>query len=105
MTRNQPITNKVTYWQPSTGDTITGIIQGSGVWKNLLHDEQKNLFLQENSGTIVVVTLNRYLLHSLTQSNAAPGDSVTVTFHSREQKSNGRSFNRYTLLVNKADIS
>lgn len=105
MTENQPATNKVTYWQPSTGDAITGIIQGSGVWKNLLHDEQKIMLLQKENGAVVGVTLNRYLLHSLTQSNAALGDSVTVTFHGREQKTSGRSFNRYTLIVDKVDIS
>jgi hypothetical protein len=103
MTENQPAINNLTYWQPSTGDTITGIIQGSGVWKNLLHDEQKNLLLQQKTGAIVAVTLNRYLLHSLTQNNAALGDSVTVTFHGREQKNTGRSFNRYSLRVDKSD--
>jgi len=50
----------------------------------------------------VSVTLNRYLRHSLKQNNAALGDSVTVIFHGREQKTNGRSLNRYTLRVDKA---
>ena len=100
MTENQPI-NKVTYWQPSAGDTIAGIIQGSGAVNDLLYDEQKTLFLQEDNGAIVGVDLNRYLMHSLKQNNAALGDLVTVTFHGKEQKNNGRSFNRYTLSVDK----
>jgi hypothetical protein len=29
------------------------------------------------------------------------GDFVTVTFHGKEQKNSGRSFNRYTLSVDK----
>lgn len=102
MTENQPATtNKVNYWQPSAGETIAGIIQGCGVWKNLLYDEQKNMRLQDDSGAVVSIALNRYLLHSLKQNNAALGDLVTLTFHGREQKSNGRSLNRYTLLIEK----
>jgi hypothetical protein len=101
MTENQPI-KKVTYWQPSAGDTISGIIQGSGgTSHDLLYDEQKTLFLEEDNGAVVGVDLNRYLIHSLKQHNAALGDLVTVTFHGKEQKNNGRSFNRYTLLVDK----
>ncbi len=100
MTENHPI-NKVTYWQPSANDTITGMIQCSGAPNDLLYNEQKTLFLQENKGAIVGVVLNRYLMHSLKQHNAALGDLVTVTFHGKEQKNNGRSFNRYTLLVDK----
>jgi len=100
MTENQPI-NKVTYWQPSAGDSIEGIIQGSGAAKDLLYDEHKTLFLQEDNDAIVGVDLNRYLIHSLKQHNAALGDLVTVTFHGKEQKNSGRSFNRYTLLVDK----
>ena len=100
MTENQAI-NKVTYWQPSAGDTIAGFIHGSGAAKDLLYDERKTLLLQEDNGAIVGVELNRYLMHSLKQNNAALGDLVTVTFHGKEQKNNGRSFNRYTLLVDK----
>jgi hypothetical protein len=91
----------VTYWHPSAGNTIAGIIQCSGGTHDLLYDEQKTLFLQENNGAVVCVELNRYLMHSLKQQEAALGDLVTVTFHGKEQKNNGRSFNRYTLLVDK----
>ncbi len=100
MTENQPI-KKVTYWQPSAGSTIAGIIQSTGISNNLLYNEQKILFLQENNGAVVGIDLNRYLMHSLKQQNAALGDLVTVTFQGKEQKNNGRSFNRYTLLVDK----
>lgn len=101
MTENQSATDKVTYWQPSAGDTITGIIQGSGTLNDSLYDEHKTLFLQEDNGAVVGVDLNRYLLHSLKQKNAVLGDSITVTFHGKEQKNSGRSFNRYTLQVDK----
>jgi len=101
MTENLPATNKVTYWQPSAGETVTGVIQGSGIFKNSLYDEQKTLLLQQDNGPVVNIALNRYLIHSLRQDNAALGDLVTVTFHGKEQKNNGRSFNRYTLLVDK----
>ncbi|MFI3156376.1 MAG: hypothetical protein QX199_09470 [Methylococcaceae bacterium] len=101
MIENLPATNKATYWQPSAGETIAGVIQGSGVFKNSLYDEQKILLLQNDNGSVVSVGLNRYLIHSLKQNNAALGDLVTVTFHGKEQKNNGRSFNRYTLLVDK----
>jgi hypothetical protein len=100
MTENQQI-NKVTYWQPSAGETIAGIIQGSGTVKDSLYDEQKTMLLQDDRDAVIGVVLNRYLMHSLKQNNAALGDFVTVTFHGKEQKNNGRSFNRYTLLVDK----
>lgn len=101
MTENLPATNKVTYWKPSAGEIIAGVIQGSGTFKNSLYDEQKTMLLQDDNGLVVSVDLNRYLIHSLKQNNAALGDLVTVTFHRKEQKNNGRSFNRYTLLVDK----
>ena len=101
MIKNEAI-NNMTYWQPSAGNTIVGIIQGIGASNDVLYDEQKILFLQKDSGAVVLVELNRYLIHSLKLHNAALGDLVTVTFHGKEQKTNGRSFNRYTLLVNKA---
>lgn len=101
MTENLPATSKVTYWQPSAGETITGVIQGSGTFKDSLYDEQKTMLLQDDNDSVMSITLNRYLIHSLKQNNAALGDLVTVTFHGKEQKNNGRSFNRYTLLVDK----
>ncbi len=105
MTENLPATNKVIYWQPSAGDTIVGFIQGSCTFKNSLYDEQKTMLLKEDNGPVVSVALNRYLIHSLKQHNAALGDLVTVTFHGKEQKNSGRSFNRYTLLVDKITCS
>ncbi len=105
MAENLPATNKTTYWQPSAGETIAGVIQGSGTSNNSLYDEQKTMLLQDGNGSVVSITLNRYLIHSLKQNNAAPGDLVTVTFHGKEQKNNGRSFNRYTLLVDKITCS
>ena len=103
MTENQSI-NRVTYWQPSAGSTIAGTIQGRGAFSDLLYDEDKTLFLKEDNGEVVGVALNRYLIHSLKQHNAVLGDLVTVTFHGKEQKNNGRSFNRYTLFVEKLTI-
>ncbi|MDO9215523.1 MAG: hypothetical protein Q8Q54_04325 [Methylococcales bacterium] len=102
MTENQSATtDKVTYWQPKAGDTIAGIIQSSGTLNDSLYDEYKTMLLQDDSGAIVGVDLNRYLIHSLKQQNATLGDLVTVTFHGKEQKNSGRSFNRYTLQVDK----
>ncbi|MDP3877533.1 MAG: hypothetical protein Q8Q50_11180 [Methylobacter sp.] len=101
MTENLPATNKLTYWQPSAGETIAGVIQNSGTFNNPVYDEQKTMLLQDDDRSVVGVVLNRYLIHSLKQNNATPGDLVTVTFHGKEQKNNGRSFNRYTLLVDK----
>ena len=103
MTVDQSI-NKVTYWHPSAGSSIEGIIQGTGALNDLLYDEHKILFLQEDDGEIVGVELNRYLIHSLKLHNAVLGDLITVTFHGKEQKNNGRSFNRYTLLVDSTAI-
>ncbi|MEY3881582.1 MAG: hypothetical protein RIQ94_2378 [Pseudomonadota bacterium] len=103
MTENHPI-NKVIYWQPLAGNSITGNIQGTGASNDLLYAEQKILFLQKDNGIVVGVDLNRYLIHNLKQHNAALGDLVTVTFHGKEQKNNGRSFNRYTLFVEKLTI-
>lgn len=100
MIRNEAI-NNVTYWEPSAGNIVSGIIQGIGATNDLFYDKQKTLFLQEDDGAVVVVELNRYLLHSLKQHNADLGDFVTVTFYGKEQKNNGRSFNRYTLVVDK----
>lgn len=106
MTENQSATtNNVIYWRPSAGETMAGIIQGSGVWKNLLFDDQKAMLLQDDSGAVLSVALNRYLMHSLKQNNAAPGDFATVTFHGKEQKSSGRSFNRYSLQLDKSACS
>lgn len=101
MIENLSTINKAAYWQPSAGETIAGVIQGSGPFKNSLYDEQKILLLQNDKGSVVSIGLNRYLIHSLKQNNAALGDLVTITFHGKEQKNNGRSFNRYTLLVDK----
>ena len=105
MIENLPAINKVSYWQPTAGETIAGVIQGSGACKDSLYDEQKTLLLQKANGSLVSIGLNRYLIHSLKQNNAALGDLVTVTFHGKEQKNNGRSFNRYTLLVDKMTYS
>lgn len=96
MTENQP--TKITYWQPAAGDTIAGVIQSDD---DSLYDEQQTMLLQQDSGEVAGVDLNRYLRHSLKQNNAAVGDFVTVTFHGKEQKNSGRSFNRYTLSVDK----
>lgn len=97
MTENLATTNKVTYWEPSAGEKIAGIIQGNGALNDLLYDEHKAMLLKDDSGAIIAVILNRYLRHSLKQNNAELGDFVTVIFHGKEKKNNGRSFNRYTL--------
>ncbi|RIZ70025.1 MAG: hypothetical protein D0530_08730, partial [Methylococcales bacterium] len=49
MIKNEAI-NNMTYWQPSAGNIITGIIQGIGATNELFYDEQKILFLQEDDG-------------------------------------------------------
>lgn len=94
--------NKITYWNAKAGDTLTGIIQGNGAFNDLLYDEHKTLLLQDDSGSVVGIVLNRYLQHSLKQHNAALGDELTVIFHGKEQKNNGRFFNRYSVLVKAA---
>jgi hypothetical protein len=104
MTEKQSATiNKVSYWEASAGDTVTGVIHGTGAFGDAVYDEYKTMLLRQEDGAVVGVVLNRYLMHSLQQRDAALGDFVTVTFHGKEQKNNGRSFNRYTLLVDKCN--
>ena len=93
--------NKVAYWHPKAGNSIAGIIKGGGADEEALYDELKMLLLQEDNGAVVAVELNRYLIHSLKLNNVVIGDAIKVTFHGKEQINSGRSFNRYTLVLDK----
>lgn len=90
-------------WQPAAGETIAGIITGSGVFTHSLYGEQKTMLLEDASGSITSVILSKYLMQGLSQQHAAIGDLCAVTFHSKEHGKNGLSFNRYTLLVEKSE--
>jgi len=90
-------------WQPAAGETTAGIITGSGTFTHSLYGEQKTMLLQDASGAITSVILNKYLMQGLSQQHAAIGDLCAVTFHGKAQGKGGHSYNRYTLLIEKSE--
>ncbi len=99
MTENEDV-KKMNYWEPKAGGSIEGIIQASAS-SGLIYDERKTLWVQQDKGAAIGIILNRYLIHSLKQHSAEVGDFIVVTFHGKEQKNNGRYFNRYSLILDK----
>ena len=93
----------ISNWQPSAGETIAGIISGSGTFTHPLYGEQKTMLLKDDSGLITSVILTKYLMTGLKQQGAVLGDLCAVTFHGKEKSKTGHSFNRYSLLVDKVN--
>ena len=94
-------TETVTNWQPIAGETIAGIISGSGTFTHSLYGEQKTMLLSDDNGQITSVILTQYIMQGLKQQGAGIGDLVALTFHGKGQSKTGHSFNKYTLLVDK----
>lgn len=92
----------VKHWQPIVGETIAGVIIGSGSFTHSFYGEQKTMLLKDDSGAVTSVILTKYIMTGLRQQSAGIGDLVALTFHGKEQSKAGHSFNRYTLLVEKA---
>lgn len=93
----------VTNWQPSAGETIAGIISGSGTFTHSLYGQQKTMLLSDDSGQITSVILTPYLMNGLKQQGAVLGDLCAITFHGKAQSKAGHNFNKYTLLVDKVN--
>jgi len=55
----------VKHWQPQPNETTAGIITGSGTFTHSLYGKQKTMLLQDASGDVTSVILNKYLIARL----------------------------------------
>ena len=89
-------------WQPVAGETLVGIISGSETVAHPLYGNQYQMLIRDEHGAIVKVWLSKYLRDNLRAQNADQNDLIALTFGGKRKNAQGREFNAYTVVIEKA---
>lgn len=88
-------------WNPTTGETLVGVLVGSEAVAHPLYGNQWQMLVQTVDGAIVKVWLSRYLQDNLRAQHSAPNDLIALTFGGKKLNAAGREYNAYNLIVDK----
>ncbi len=88
-------------WSPSDGETIAGVIIGG---RDVVgaYGRGKQLVLQTSGGK-VAVWLTSWLSENFKAQGAAKGDLCAITYNGKRVSGFGKTFNCYSVVVEKAD--
>jgi hypothetical protein len=89
-------------WQPVAGETLVGVIAGSEAVAHPLYGNQYQMLIHDENGAIVKVWLSKYLRDNLRAQNADQNDLIALTFGGKRKNAQGREFNAYTVVIEKA---
>ena len=89
-------------WQPVAGETLVGVIAGSETVTHPLYGDQHQMLVRDEYGAITKVWLSKYLRDNLRSQHAEQGDLIALTFGGKRKNAQGREFNAYTVVIEKA---
>jgi hypothetical protein len=89
-------------WQPVAGETLVGVIAGSENVTHPLYGNQHQMLIRDEHGAIVKVWLSKYLQDNMRAQRAELGDLIALTFGGKKKNAQGREFNSYTVVIEKA---
>ena len=89
-------------WQPVAGETLVGVIAGSETVAHPLYGNQYQMLIRDEHDSIVKVWLSKYLQDNMRAQRAELGDLIALTFGGKKKNAQGREFNAYTVVIEKA---
>ena len=89
-------------WQPVAGESligqIVGIRQAIGTY-----GENHQILVKDEDGNITAAWLTQWLKENIRAQGAGVGDLIALTFLGKKQSPSGRSYNAYSLIVDKME--
>ena len=89
-------------WQPEPGESLIGQITGSQKASGQ-YGENYQMLVKDETGQTYAVWLTPWLKDNLKAQDAEQGDLIALTFLGKRQSPSGRTYNGYSLTVEKAD--
>ena len=96
----QKAAHAVELWQPEASESLIGILVGSRKASGPF-GENHQAILECEDGTLKAFWLTVWLKDNLKAQNAATGDMLAITYLGKRQSPSGKSYNAYSLLVDK----
>ena len=93
-------------WQPAAGESLIGMIVGIRQAVGI-YGENHQILVKDEAGNITAAWLTQWLKENLKAQGAGVGDLIALTFLGKKLSPAGRSYNAYSLDVdkmNKADF-
>lgn len=101
MARLRAESSTIEDWQPEAGETLVGIFIG---WRKAsgVYGENHQILIQDEHGHVSTAWLTNWLKENLRAQDAAKGDLIALTFLGKRLSPAGRTYNAYSLVVEKA---
>ncbi len=89
-------------WQPVAGDSLIGQIVGTRQAHGTF-GENYQVLIKEELGNVTAAWLTQWLKDNMKAQGAEVGDLIALTFLGKKSSPAGRSYNAYSLMVDKID--
>jgi hypothetical protein len=89
-------------WQPVAGEALIGIIVGTRQAFGT-YGENHQILVKDEDGNITAAWLTQWLKENIKAQGAGVGDLIALTFLGKKSSPSGRSYNAYSLIVDKID--
>lgn len=89
-------------WKHEVGNPLIGTIRGFSSFEHDLYGPQETVIVELESGERVSAILNNYLSNGMQMKHAEVNDLVLIQLLGKEKSSNGATFNKFNLVIEKA---
>lgn len=90
-------------WEPVAGECLVGQLIGhqraSGIY-----GENYQILIKGEDGSVTAAWLTQWLKENLGAQGADLGDLIAITFLGKKQSPSGRTYNAYSLIVDKGAV-
>jgi len=90
-------------WEPVAGECLIGVLVGSQKAAGA-YGENYQMLIQDESGAVIAAWLTQWLKDNLRAQGADKGDLIALTFLGKKQSPAGRTYNAYSLIVDKVAV-
>jgi hypothetical protein len=88
-------------WKHEVGNPLIGTIKGFSNFEHDRYGPQETVIVELESGEHVSAILNSYLSNGMQIKHAEVGDLVLIQLLGKEKSTNGSTFNKFNLVVEK----
>jgi len=90
-------------WEPVAGECLVGQLIGhqraSGIY-----GENYQILIKDENGNVTAAWLTQWLKENLGAQGADVGDLIAIIFLGKKQSPSGRTYNAYSLIVDKGAV-
>lgn len=98
----QKAEQSVTLWDAAPGSTIAGVLFSKRQVQTQ-YALQDQFILRDETGNLICYWLSKFIESQLRAQGANWGDLIAITSHGQRQTSNGKTYNAFTVLVDRVD--